>query len=69
MKQSIGKTSYGDLGLLLEIGYAAYGVKKTMEICAVRHAVDRAEGRNVEKVRQTPLKPVYAPDFGGRKVP
>jgi hypothetical protein len=32
MKRSIGKTGHGDLALLLEIGYAAYSVQKTMGV-------------------------------------
>jgi hypothetical protein len=71
MKESIGRINYEDLALLLEAGYSAHGITKTVGIEDVKHLVKRARDRRLKKARagQTPLKSaVYAPDFDGRKV-
>jgi hypothetical protein len=52
IKEDVGKISYPDLTLLLEIGYAAFGVTKTMGIDAVKHLVKRARNRRKERAER-----------------
>jgi hypothetical protein len=45
MKDSNGRTNRRDLALLLEIGFAAFGVKKTLDPENIRHELKRAPRR------------------------
>ena len=49
---------YDDLGLLLEMGYAAFGVKKVMGSDAVKHLLERARNRKEKQIKEASFPPL-----------
>ena len=64
MKKRDGEIDYDGVGLLLEIGYAAYGVEKILSPGDVKRLVRRARVRRIKQTEQRPIRVSYPPGFG-----
>jgi len=61
MKGGARKVNRSDLALLLEIGYAAFGVKKVVSPEDVRQRLKGASERQVEQRKKYPIRPPICP--------
>jgi hypothetical protein len=57
MRDKNGTINQNDLALLLEIGFAACGVKKHLSFEDVRHLLTRARARRKKQIEQEPISP------------